>query len=70
MAITDGAVHTVSEVAEKLRVDPTTVRRWCKNGALVKGTDFFILPKYGFRRQIRFTDDQFNKLVGNPPASD
>jgi excisionase family DNA binding protein len=25
---------TVKEVAEELRVDPTTVRRWIKNGSL------------------------------------
>ena len=66
-----GTVYTVQQVARSLRVDTTTVRRWCKNGALKKGEDFFTLPRSGklSRDSYRFTETQYNRLVGNPPVS-
>lgn len=40
---------TVHEVAERLRVDDTTVRRWIKGGAL----EAIALPHLAKRRQYR-----------------
>ena len=62
-----GTVYTVGDVAKRLRVDETSVRRWCKTGALTNGNDFFVLPHAGRRRIIRFTQEQFNRIVGTPP---
>jgi hypothetical protein len=63
-----GKVYTVNELAEQLRVDPTSVRRWwCKSSALTEGKDFFVLPHAGKRRIVRFTQEQFDRIVGNPP---
>ena len=62
-------VHDVPEVATRLRVDQTTVTRWCRTGALKQGEDFFVLPKRGSRQICRFTQEQFDRLVSNPPPS-
>ena len=62
-----GKVYTVEDVASRLRVDTTSVRRWSKTGALTEGQDFFVLPHSGQRRIIRFTKEQFDRIVGNPP---
>lgn len=40
---------TINEVAEKLRVDPTTVRRWVKTGAM----NAVSLPHRGLRQAYR-----------------
>ncbi len=62
-----GKVYKVADVARRLRVDETSVRRWCKTGTLTEGKDFFVLPHAGKRRIIRFTQEQFDRIVGNPP---
>jgi hypothetical protein len=62
-----GKVYTVDELAKRLRVDPTSVRRWCQTSVLTEGKDFFVLPHAGKRRIIRFTQEQFDRIVGNPP---
>lgn len=62
-----GKVYTVEDVARRLRVDSTSVRRWCTTGVLTEGRDFFVLPHAGKRRVIRFTQEQFDRIVGNPP---
>jgi predicted site-specific integrase-resolvase len=63
-----GNVYTAKEVAERLRVDIITVYRWTRNGALKQGVDFFVLPHAGKRRSVRFTQAQYNRIVGNPPS--
>ena len=62
-----GKVYTVADVARRLRVHETTVRRWCHTGGLTEGKDFFVLPHSGHRRIIRFTHEQFHRIVGTPP---
>jgi excisionase family DNA binding protein len=51
--------YTVHEVAERLRVDDTTVRRWIKTGALPAVT----LPHTNKRRSYRISCDAFNALI-------
>jgi excisionase family DNA binding protein len=54
---------TVSEVAEILRVDETTVRRWVKIGAL----EAVVLPHLNKRQAYRIKRETLNKLLeGNP----
>jgi excisionase family DNA binding protein len=53
---------TVSEVADILRVDDTTVRRWLKNGAL-KGIE---LPHRNKRAGYRIRRDTVEKLLNTP----
>ncbi|GHO83533.1 helix-turn-helix domain-containing protein [Dictyobacter formicarum] len=50
---------TVSEVANILRVDDTTVRRWVKQGAL----EAIILPHVNERQAYRIKRDTLNKLL-------
>lgn len=52
---------TVSEVAEILRVDDTTVRRWVKQGAL----EAVILPHVNERQAYRIKRDTLGKLLGD-----
>ena len=52
---------TVSEVAEVLRVDDTTVRRWVKQGAL----DAVILPHLNERQAYRIKRETLNKVLGS-----
>lgn len=49
MSQQDADLLTVREVAEQLRVDDTTVRRWIKNGIL----DAITLPHRGARQAYR-----------------
>lgn len=57
---------TISEVAEVLRVDETTVRRWVKIGAL----DAVILPHVNKRQAYRIKRETLNKLLeGSEPAA-
>ncbi len=49
MSQQDADLLTVREVAEQLRVDDTTVRRWIKNGVL----DAITLPHRGARAAYR-----------------
>lgn len=51
---------TVSEVAEILRVDDTTVRRWVKQGAL----EAVILPHPNERQAYRIKRETLDKVLG------
>jgi len=51
---------TVREVAQKLRVDDTTVRRWIKNGVLAAIT----LPHRGTRQAYRIRRSTLDALLG------
>ena len=53
---------TVREVARRLRVDDTTVRRWIKSGAL----EAITLPHKGRRQAYRIKQAILNKLLQNP----
>ncbi|MEO8971103.1 MAG: helix-turn-helix domain-containing protein [Ktedonobacteraceae bacterium] len=53
---------TVREVARRLRVDDTTVRRWIKTGALVAVT----LPHKGRRQAYRVKKSTLDKLLQGP----
>jgi excisionase family DNA binding protein len=50
---------TVHEVAEQLRVDDTTVRRWIKNGVL----EALSLPHMGKRQSYRVKRITLNTLL-------
>jgi excisionase family DNA binding protein len=51
---------TVHEVAQQLRVDDTTVRRWIKNGVL----EAVLLPHVGSRQAYRIKRETLNKIPG------
>lgn len=53
---------TVSEVAEILRVDATTVRRWVKNGVL----EAVVLPHARKRQAYRIKRETVENLLSNP----
>ena len=53
---------TVSEVADILRVDDTTVRRWVKQGAL----EAVILPHVNIRQAYRIKRETLNKVLRDP----
>lgn len=53
---------TVHEVARRLRVDDTTVRRWIKSGALGAIT----LPHKGRRSAYRVKRSTMDKLMQTP----
>ncbi len=55
-------LFTVSEVARRLRVDDTTVRRWIKSGALKA----VVLPHPGKRRAYRVKRSTLDALLGGP----
>jgi len=50
---------TIHEVAEALRVDETTVRRWIKSGAL----EAVRLPHTGERESYRVRQETLEKLL-------
>ncbi len=50
---------TVREVAKRLRVDDTTVRRWIKNGSL----EAITLPHRGRRQAYRVKKSTMDKLL-------
>ncbi|QBD83736.1 DNA-binding protein [Ktedonosporobacter rubrisoli] len=50
---------TVREVARRLRVDDTTVRRWIKSGAL----EAITLPHRGKRQAYRIKKSTLDKLL-------
>ena len=50
---------TVREVAKKLRVDDTTVRRWIKNGVL----EAITLPHHGTRQAYRIRRSTLDALL-------
>ncbi|GCE05930.1 helix-turn-helix domain-containing protein [Dictyobacter aurantiacus] len=51
---------TVSEVADILRVDDTTVRRWVKQGAL----EAVILPHVNERQAYRIKRETLDRVLG------
>ncbi len=51
---------TVSEVAEILRVDDTTVRRWVKQGVL----EAVVLPHVNTRQAYRIKRETLNRVLG------
>ena len=51
---------TVNEVADKLRVDGTTVRRWIKNGVL----DAVTLPHLNKRHAYRIRLATIEAIIG------
>lgn len=53
---------TVSEVARRLRVDDTTVRRWIKSGVL----EAITLPHKGKRQAYRVKKSTIDKLLKTP----
>ena len=53
---------TVHEVAKKLRVDDTTVRRWIKNGVL----EAISLPHRGARQAYRIRRSTLETLLASP----
>lgn len=55
---------TVQEVANILRVDDTTVRRWLKKGAL----DAVALPHVNKRMAYRIRRSTLDKLLGQEAA--
>jgi excisionase family DNA binding protein len=52
---------TVREVARRLRVDDTTVRRWIKSGAL----EAITLPHRGKRQAYRIKSETLKNLLGS-----
>lgn len=54
-------LYTVSEFAEKLRVDSTTVRRWIKNGIL----EAIALPHRGLRQAYRIRKATLDTLLSS-----
>ncbi len=54
---------TVREVARRLRVDDTTVRRWIKSGSLQAIT----LPHKGKRQAYRVKQSTLDELMKNSP---
>jgi excisionase family DNA binding protein len=55
---------TVSEVADILRVDDTTVRRWVKQGAL----EAVVLPHVHERQAYRIKRETLDKMLGETTA--
>lgn len=53
---------TVREVARRLRVDDTTVRRWIKSGAL----EAITLPHRGKRQAYRVKKSTMDRLLKSP----
>ncbi len=62
MAEESEKLFTVREVARRLRVDDTTVRRWIKSGAL----EAITLPHRGRRQAYRIKQSTLDKLMQNP----
>ena len=58
----DGELLTVREVAKRLRVDDTTVRRWIKNGVL----EAITLPHQGSRQAYRVRRSTVDTLLASP----
>lgn len=52
---------TIPEIAEILRVDDTTVRRWVKQGTL----EAVVLPHMNERQAYRIKRDTLNHILGN-----
>ena len=61
----DAELLTVREVAKRLRVDDTTVRRWIKNGVL----EAITLPHHGKRQVYRVRRETLDALLTSPPQN-
>ena len=59
-------LYTVREVARRLRVDDTTVRRWIKSGAL----EAITLPHRGRRQAYRIKQSTLDKLMQKPVSTE
>ena len=59
MAQLNEELLTVHEVAQQLRVDDTTVRRWIKNGVL----EAIALPHRGLRQAYRIRKATLDALL-------
>ena len=59
IAMVEEELLTVREVAHRLRVDDTTVRRWIKSGAL----EAITLPHRGKRQAYRVKKSTLDKLL-------
>ena len=57
--IQDDSLLTIQEVAELLRVDECTVRRWATNGSL----EVIVLPHVGRRKLYRVRGIVIKKLL-------
>lgn len=57
---------TVHEVAQRLRVDDTTTRRWIKNGVL----DAVTLPHQGKRQSYRIKQSELNKILSGTAVTE
>ncbi len=62
----DAELLTVSEVAQRLRVDDTTVRRWIKNGIL----EAVRLPHRGERQAYRIRRSTLDSLITPSPLTE
>lgn len=60
----DKELLTVHEVASRLRVDDTTVRRWIKCGAL----EAITLPHARTRQAYRIRKATLDALLSTPPT--
>ncbi len=58
----DADLLTVREVANQLRVDDTTVRRWIKNGIL----EAITLPHRGLRQAYRIRRSTLEAMLASP----
>lgn len=56
---------TIAEVADILRVDNTTVRRWVKQGTF----EAVVLPHVNERQAYRIKRETVDKLLGQPPSA-
>jgi excisionase family DNA binding protein len=65
MAEENEKLYTVREVAHRLRVDDTTVRRWIKSGAL----EAITLPHRGRRQAYRVKQSTLDKLMRSPNST-
>ena len=61
----EDTLYTVSEVAKRLRVDTTTVRRWITIGIL----EAVVLPHQGKRQAYRIRESTLNKLLQTPAST-
>lgn len=57
----DEELLTIGEVAEILRVDEATVRRWVKRGAL----EAIVLPHSGIRQVYRIRRSTLDELLAS-----
>jgi excisionase family DNA binding protein len=63
-AVSDDSLLTVGEVARRLRVDTTTVRRWIVSGALAA----VVLPHHGKRQGYRVRQSIVDGILQTPAS--